>query len=78
MNLVPFSMRLPKRTKAIRRKIRSRPHAHHKYGSVNEGIRMFKDDLNSENAHPVNDRLKKLGLPRLVDVKDEFEQKAAA
>jgi hypothetical protein len=39
---------------------------------------MFKDDLNSENAHPVNDRLKKLGLPRFVDVKDEFEQKAAA
>ncbi len=33
---------------------------------------MYKDDLSSETAKPVNARLIDLGLPRLVDVKDEF------
>lgn len=35
------------------------------------------DDLNSENAKPVNSKLRGLGLPGLVDVRDEFERRAA-
>lgn len=38
---------------------------------------MFKNDLCSGNAKPVNNKLKELGLPRLEDVKDEFLKKAA-
>jgi hypothetical protein len=64
--------------KYVQDRTRTEKERYHKYGSANEVVRMFKDDLNSENARPVNDRLEKLGLPRLVDVKDEFEQKAAA
>jgi 5-bromo-4-chloroindolyl phosphate hydrolysis protein len=64
--------------KYVQDRTRTEKERYHKYGSANEVVRMFKDDLNSENARQVNDRLKKLGLPRLVDVKDEFEQKAAA
>ena len=33
---------------------------------------MYKDDLSSQKARPVNARLQDLGLPRLVDVKAEF------
>jgi hypothetical protein len=33
---------------------------------------MYQDDLSSEAARPVNARLQDLGLPRLVDVKEEF------
>ena len=33
---------------------------------------MFKDDLHSEHAVPVNARLQDHNLPRLADVKDEF------
>ena len=44
----------------------------HGYDSAERIIAMYKDDLTSETAKPVNARLKDLGLPRLVDVKDEF------
>jgi hypothetical protein len=33
---------------------------------------MYKDDLSSEKAKPVSAHLKKLGLPSLIDVKDDF------
>lgn len=33
---------------------------------------MYKSDLSSENAREVNAKLKRLNLPILADVKDEF------
>ncbi len=44
----------------------------HGYDSADRVVAMYKDDLHSEKAKPVNARLQDLGLPRLVDVKDDF------
>jgi hypothetical protein len=44
----------------------------HGYDSAERVVTMYKDDIESETARPVNARLKDLGLPRLADVKDEF------
>lgn len=44
----------------------------HGYDSAERIVAMYKDDLSSEAAKPVNATLKDLGLPRLVDVRDEF------
>lgn len=44
----------------------------HGYDSAERVVAMYKDDLSSEAAKPVNAMLKDLGLPRLVDVRDEF------
>ena len=44
----------------------------HGYDSAERVVAMYKSDLSSEAARPVNARLQDLGLPRLVDVKDEF------
>ncbi|HEX9199695.1 MAG TPA: hypothetical protein VF865_09060 [Acidobacteriaceae bacterium] len=48
----------------------------HGYDSAERVVAMYKDDLSSETAKPVNARLKDLGLPRLADVKDEFLRRA--
>jgi hypothetical protein len=61
----------------VQDRTRSEKDRYHHYGSAEEVIRMYQDDLHSENARPVNERLKKLGLPRLVDVKEEFDRKVA-
>jgi hypothetical protein len=61
----------------VQDRTRSEKERYHHYGSADEVIRMYKDDLHSENAKPVNHRLKELGLPRLEDVRDQFEKKAA-
>lgn len=61
----------------VQDRTRSEKERYAKYGSADEVVRMYKDDLSSENAKPVNNKLKELGLPRLVDVRDEFEKKAA-
>ncbi len=63
--------------KYVQEKTRSEKERYHGYGSAEEVIRMYNDDLHSENAKPVNAKLKKLGLPRLEDVKDQFDKKAA-
>lgn len=63
--------------KYVQDRTRTEKERYHKYGSADEIVRMYKDDLHSENAKPVNQKLQELGLPRLVDVKDEFERKAA-
>ncbi len=63
--------------KYVQDKTRSEKERYHHYGSADEVVRMYNDDLNSENAKPVNTKLKELGLPRLVDVKEEFDRKAA-
>lgn len=44
----------------------------HGYDSAERIVAMYKDDLSSEKAKPVNARLQDLGLPRLADVKEEF------
>ncbi len=44
----------------------------HGYDSAEKLIQMYKDDLHSEAAKPINARLQDLGLPRLIDVRDEF------
>ena len=44
----------------------------HGYDSVQKIVEMYKEDIHSEKAKPVNSRLKDQGLPRLIDVKDEF------
>jgi hypothetical protein len=44
----------------------------HGYDSAERIVAMYKDDLSSEAAKPVNAMLKDLGLPRLVDVREEF------
>jgi hypothetical protein len=63
--------------KYVQDRTRTERERYHHYGTAQEVVNMFKDDLHSENAKPVNARLKKLGLPRLEDVRDEFEKKAA-
>ena len=44
----------------------------HGYDSAEKIVQMYKDDLHSPHAVPVNARLQDHNLPRLVDVKDEF------
>lgn len=44
----------------------------HGYDSAEKIVAMYKDDLSSEAAKPVNARLQDLGLPRLVDVREQF------
>ncbi len=61
----------------VQRATRDEKSRYEHYGSAEEVVNMFNDDLRSENAKPVNSRLRELGLPRLEDVKDEFLRKAA-
>ncbi len=61
----------------VQNRTRTEKERYHNYSSADELIRMYKDDLHSEKAKPVNQKLKRLGLPQLADVRDEFERKAA-
>lgn len=63
--------------KYVKDRTRSEKERYHNYGTADEVLRMYKDDLHSENAKPVNEKLKELGLPRLIDVREKFERKAA-
>lgn len=56
---------VPRRTETERARYR-------KYDSADRVVEMYKDDLTSEKAKPVNAKLKRLKLPILADVKDEF------
>lgn len=56
----------------IKKRTESEKARFHGYDSAEKIVEMYKDDLHSEKAKPVNARLQDLGLPRLVDVKDEF------
>jgi hypothetical protein len=42
------------------------------YGSARDVVVNFKRDLDSEPARKVHRELKNLGLPTIVDIKDEF------
>jgi hypothetical protein len=46
------------------------------YGSAREVYEIYRDDLRSDAAEPVNRDLQDLGLPTLQDVRDEFERLA--
>lgn len=58
--------------KEVQQKTRAEKERFHNYPSANEVVAMYKDDLSSEKAKPVNAKLKHLKLPILADVKDEF------
>src|SRR5689334_21702585 len=60
----------------VQDRTRSEKDRYHRYGSADEVIRMYKDDLHSENAKPVNSRPERLGLPGLEDIRENFEKKA--
>lgn len=50
---------------------------YHHYESAEKVIQMYKDDLSSAKAREVNAKLKRLNLPILADVKDEFLKMAS-
>lgn len=50
---------------------------YHRYPSAEKVVEMYKSDLRSGNARKVNATLRRLGLPILADVKDEFERLAS-
>lgn len=56
----------------VQRRTESEKDRFHHYESAERVVAMYKDDLSSEKAKPVNAKLKKLNLPVLADVKDEF------
>ena len=45
---------------------------YHGYNSAEKILQMYKDDLTSPAAVPVNARLQDLNLPRLIDVREDF------
>jgi hypothetical protein len=46
------------------------------YGSAEEVLRMYRDDLASDRAEEVDRRLERLRLPRLADIRDRLEAEA--
>jgi hypothetical protein len=58
--------------KDVQRRTETEKDRFHHYESAERVVAMYKDDLSSEKAKPVNAKLKKLKLPILADVKDEF------
>lgn len=61
----------------VQRATRDEKKRYEHYESAQKVIDMFKDDLRSENAKPVNSKLKRLGLPALPDVEEEFLKRAS-
>ncbi|KAA6464533.1 hypothetical protein DYQ86_00745 [Acidobacteria bacterium AB60] len=60
----------------VQRRTRTEQERYHHYPSAEKVIEMYKDDLGSEKARPVNAKLRRLRLPTLPDVKEEFERLA--
>lgn len=56
----------------VKKRTESEKARFHRYDSAERIVAMYKDDLSSAKAKPVNAHLQDLGLPRLVDVKEEF------
>ncbi len=46
------------------------------YGTADEVVKRFKDDLNSSAAKKIHEELKQLGLPALPELKDDFSKLA--
>jgi hypothetical protein len=56
----------------VQRRTATEKDRYHHYDSAEKVVQMYKDDLSSEHARPVNKKVKELNLPILADVKDEF------
>jgi hypothetical protein len=56
---------------------RSQIERYRAYGSAAEVVTNFKRDLNSSAAKKVHTQLRKLHLPTIEDIRDEFEAKAS-
>lgn len=56
----------------VQKRTRTEQERYHHYPSAEKIREMYLGDLSSENARPVNSKLKKLKLPILADVKEEF------
>ena len=56
----------------VQRRTETEKDRYRHYSSAEEVVRMYKDDLTSEKAKPVNAKLQRLNLPQLADVKEEF------
>lgn len=65
-----------KELEEVQNKRRTEKDRYHHYPSAEKVIEMYKADLSSDNARRVNKNLKRLGLPILADVKEEFEKLA--
>lgn len=60
----------------VQNRTRAEQERYHHYPSAEKVVEMYKSDLHSTNARKVNATLKRLGLPILADVKEEFERLA--
>lgn len=56
----------------VQKRTRTEQERYHHYPSAEKVVEMYRDDLSSEKAREVNAKLKRLKLPILADVKDEF------
>ena len=71
-----YSGKQRERLNDVKRRTEAEKTRFHNYESAQKVVEMYKDDLSSEKAKPVNAHLEELGLPRLVDVKNEFYELA--
>ena len=56
----------------VKRRTETEKERYHHYSSAEDVRQNFESDLHSEAAKKVNSELKRLNLPRLADVKEEF------
>jgi hypothetical protein len=61
-----------KELKEVQDKTQTEKERYHDYPSAEKVVEMYRSDLSSDNAREVNAKLKRLNLPMLADVKDEF------
>lgn len=61
----------------VQDKTRTEQDRFHHYPSAEKVMQMYQDDLSSEPARKVNAKLKRLNLPILADVEDEFKKLAS-
>lgn len=61
-----------KELEEVQEKTRTEQQRFRDYPSAEKVVEMYRSDLHSENAKPVNAKLKRLDLPILADVEDEF------
>jgi hypothetical protein len=62
--------------KDVQRATKSERERFQGYDSAKEVVEMYQDDLDSDEAKEVHRQLQDLGLPTIVDIRDEFEHLA--
>ena len=60
----------------VQRRTKAEQERYHDYPSAEKVVEMYKSDLHSAQAHEVNAKLERLGLPRLAEVREDFERLA--